>query len=194
MSEAAAKRVSRKDWCMAGLSVLRDQGHQALTIERVCGLLHKTKGSFYHHFGSLDAYHEAVLAQWEADLTEQPIAIASRESGTKKKAERLDDVVAKLDHRVDRAVRAWALYDERARAAMRRVDERRIGYLAELYRASGRPEPALFAELEYTAFVGGQHLDCFERPEAAARLNQALRAALTAWDGTLPGGKRKRGR
>lgn len=194
MSEAAAKRVSRKDWCMAGLSVLRDQGHQALTIERVCGLLHKTKGSFYHHFGSLDAYHEAVLAQWEADLTEQPIAIASRENGTQKKAEKLDDVVAKLDHRVDRAVRAWALYDERARAAMRRVDERRIGYLAELYRASGRPEPALFAELEYTAFVGGQHLDCFERPEAAARLNQALRAALTVWDGMLPGGKRKRRR
>lgn len=193
MSEAAAKRVSRKDWCMAGLCVLRDQGHQVLTIERVCGLLHKTKGSFYHHFASLDAYYEAVLAQWEADLTEQPIAIASRESGAKK-AQRLDDVVAKLDHRVDRAVRAWALYDERARAAMRRVDQRRIGYLAELYRGGGSPVPELLAELEYTAFVGGQHLDCFERPEVAARLNQALRAALTAWDGTLQGTQRKRGR
>lgn len=193
MNQAAAKRVSRKDWCTVGLSVLREQGHQALTIERVCGLLHKTKGSFYHHFASLDAYHEAVLAHWEAELTEQPIAIASRASGARQQAERLDDVVAKLDHRVDRAVRAWALYDERARAAMRRVDERRIGYLAELYRGSGSKEPALFAELEYTAFVGGQHLDCFDRPEVAARLNHALRAALAAWD-DAPSAKRKRGR
>lgn len=194
MNEAAAKRVSRKDWCLAGLSVLRDQGHQALTIERVCGLLSKTKGSFYHHFASLAAYHEALLAQWEADLTEQPIAIASRERGARNKAQRLDVVVAKLDHRIDRAVRAWALYDDRARAAMRRVDQRRIGYLADLYRDSGSTQPALLAELEYLAFVGGQHLECFDRSEVAAGLNHALRAALTAWDGALPDKKRKRGR
>lgn len=178
MSAPSNKRVSRKDWYVAGLSLLRENGYQMLTIERLCARLEKTKGSFYHHFDSFDVYLEALLSQWEADLTESPIAAASKEPSTARKTARLDDVVVRLDHRLDRAVRAWALHDERARTAMRRVDERRIAYLTDLHRAIGRKNPRLLAELEYAAFVGSQHLDLFDDLPHATKLGVGLRAAL----------------
>ncbi|AKU95129.1 Transcriptional regulator, TetR family [Labilithrix luteola] len=177
-SAVKSKRVSRKDWCLAGLSVLRDQGYQALTIERICLLLEKTKGSFYHHFVDLEAYLAALLQQWEADLTEQPIAVSSREASLPGKAARLDDVVLGLDHRLDRAVRAWALHDARAREAVSRVDERRLEYVAQLHRAAKHRNPRVLAEIEYAAFVGLQHLDFMDDRRRAEKVNEALREAL----------------
>jgi hypothetical protein len=87
--------------------------------------------------------------------------------------------VRTLDHRLDRAVRAWALRDERARAAMERVDGRRIDYIAEMYRESGYREPRLLAELKYVAFVGAQQAGVFASSARATRLAEALRKALT---------------
>jgi AcrR family transcriptional regulator len=171
-------RASRRDWCMTGLTLLRDQGYLAITLDRLCAALAKTKGSFYHHFTDTEEYLAEVLTLWEAELTERPIETSERESSPRRKSKRLDEAVIQLDHRLDRAVRAWALHDERARKAMDRVDRRRIAYITELHREAGHKQPAALALLEYASFVGAQHLDLFEHPEQVAKMNRDLRRAL----------------
>lgn len=180
-------RVSPLDWCDAGLRLLRDEGMPALTVERLCGALKRTKGSFYHHFADLDAYLEQLLARWEATLTDLPIEVAAAELDPTRRAARLDSAVARLDHRLDVAVRAWALWDARARRAMERVDARRIAYLAELHRARGAAEAEQLAELEYAAFVGTQQVGAVTSPERAARLARDVRRGVAL----LVGGPRR---
>jgi AcrR family transcriptional regulator len=172
-------RSSREDWCEAGLGLLRDEGHGALVVDRVATAVGKSKGSFYHHFEDLSAFHAALLATWEAELTEAPIAQAEARPSARvaQKAARLEQVVIGLDHALDRAVRAWGNADARAKAAVMRVDERRIAYLAELHRAAGHRDARTLAELEYAAFVGFEHLDLLGAGKAE-RLGRKLRKAL----------------
>jgi AcrR family transcriptional regulator len=177
-SSAVSARASPEDWASAGLALLRDEGIGALTVDRLCAALKRTKGSFYHHFRDLDAYLAAVLARWEAELTEAPIRAAGDDVDPRRRGARLDAAVRRLDHRLDVAVRAWALWDPRARAAMERVDARRLAVLTGLHREGGHPAPRTAAELEYAAFVGAQHLGLLATPARAARLAEALRRAL----------------
>jgi AcrR family transcriptional regulator len=176
-------KVTRRDWCAAGLVILRDHGHQAVTIERLCGALNRTKGSFYHHFADLEAYLGALLALWTQELTERPIELAGRESSPAKRSARLDAVVRELDHQLDLAVRAWSRSDARARQALSRVDARRVDYLEELHRASGHSKPRTLAELEYAAFIGCQQLGYFDDPPRAERLERTMRKALALLSG-----------
>ncbi len=165
-------RLRRQDWLLAGLAVVRDDGDAALTLERLCAVVEKTKGSFYHHFGDVDGFAAELLTTWEHELTTLPIA-----EGTT--AARLDDVVRGLDHRLDRAVRAWGLRDARARAAVDRVDGRRIAHLERLHVDAKTPSPKTAAQLEYAVFLGLQHCDVLG-PSTARSLRPVLQAAIAA--------------
>jgi len=156
--------------------ILREQGHQALTLDDLCKAIGKTKGSFYHHFVDIGALHSAVIEAWTDAHTERPIELAS---SAKNVAARLDQVVHALDHAVDRSMRAWALYDEAARRAVKRVDRRRIEFLSQLHREAGHRDPELLAELEYVAFLGAQQIDAFTKRSRAVQLRHAMTRALT---------------
>ena len=173
-----SRRASPRNWCDAGLRLLRDDGIGAVTIDQLCAAMQKTKGSFYHHFRDIDSYMAALLLRWEESQTEEPIQAAGEEPDPLRRAARLVSAVLGLDHPLDAAVRAWALRNPQARAAIDRVDNRRISYLARLYRMGGYRQPRMLAELEYMAFVGGQQLGIFATPIRAARLGRALRKAL----------------
>jgi AcrR family transcriptional regulator len=177
---AVSGRASAGDWCAAGLALLRDEGIEAVTVDRLCAALGKTKGSFYHHFADLEAYLAELLARWEDELTDGPIRSAELEPDPRRRGARLDQVVRGLDHHLDGAVRAWAFWDPRARAAMKRVDGRRLAYLTLVHRQRGHHEPARLAELEYATFVGAQQLGILADESAAARLESALGRALAA--------------
>lgn len=171
-------RVSRGDFCAAGLVILRDHGPQALTIERVCGALSKSKGSFYHHFADLESYLGALLDHWTLELTERPIELSLSEASPQKRGARLDAVVRELDHKLDLAMRGWAQSDPRVLRAVAAVDRRRVDYLEQLYRARGHAKARTFAELEYAAFIGSQQLGYLNEPARAKRLSAALHKAL----------------
>jgi AcrR family transcriptional regulator len=168
MSARMSARLAPHDWCDAGLKVLRDEGMTALTVDRLCTVLERTKGSFYHHFRDLDAFLSRLLARWENTLTEAPIAFAGAVPEPEQRGARLDEAVARLDHRLDLAVRAWALRDERARVAVARVDARRIAYLSELHAAAGADDAQATATLEYVHFLGLQQLCAMTVPVHAA--------------------------
>lgn len=178
MARRVTTRRTPVDWCDAGLALLRDEGITAVTIDRLCELLGCTKGSFYHHFRDIAAFHEALLQRWEETLTGRPIAQAAVGRTAQQRLARLDAAVIQLDHALDLAMRAWALRDPRARDAMARVDARRLDYLTGLLTEAGVPQPRARAQLEYAAFVGAQQLGAVLSREAAARFSADVQLAL----------------
>jgi AcrR family transcriptional regulator len=169
-------RTTRTDWLEEGLAILRQGGDAALTVEKLCASLERTKGSFYHHFKDAGAYLDSLLEHWEAKNTSAPIQAATASSTAIERRHRLNESVRVLDMKLEVAVRAWALRDERAERALRRVDARRIDYLAELYTLLHGKGPVArqLAEIEYAAFVGMQQLF----PDLSARRYRALYAVL----------------
>jgi AcrR family transcriptional regulator len=152
-------RTSKADWIETGLALLRSEGEHALTIDRLCTALGRTKGSFYHHFESAQVFAHALLEAWELRHTEAPIT-ASREGTDAARRKTLDATVKRLDWALDLAVRGWGLRDAAAREAVVRVDARRIAYLeALLPRVLPKPQRQAIATLEYAAFLGAMQLD-----------------------------------
>ncbi|ACL67283.1 transcriptional regulator, TetR family [Anaeromyxobacter dehalogenans 2CP-1] len=175
---AAAGGDARSGWCRAGLALLRDQGPQAVTIDRLCGAMGRTKGAFYHHFRDVDAFHAALLDAWTELHTGDVIAATSGPGTAEARSARLGAAAVGLDHALDRAVRGWALHDARAREALDRVDARRIDYLAAIHRERGRKDATVLAQLEYAVFLGAQELGLADDRERGVPLGRTLRTAL----------------
>ena len=57
-------QLKREDWLERGLNLLAEEGSEALTIDSLCQRFGVTKGSFYHHFGSKDAFGLVVLDRY----------------------------------------------------------------------------------------------------------------------------------
>ena len=171
-----AVRKSRQDWVDAGMELLRKEGQQSLTIERLTQQLQVTKGSFYHHFGNLANYQQALLQWWEDAFTHEPIRIAWQEDNPQKRAQRLGRAVRELDHPLEIAVRAWGLRNPEVARVLASVDQQRLECLTGLHRDQGHQQPELLAYLEYTAFIGAQLVQ--PAPDGAAR---ALQQALDLW-------------
>lgn len=152
-------RTNKADWIESGLVLLRTAGEHALTIDRLCTALGRTKGAFYHHFESADAFASALLEAWEEKHTEAPIT-ASQGGTDSARRRTLDATVKTLDWALDLAVRGWGLRDRAAREVVARIDARRIAYLEGLLpRTLPRAKRRAIATLEYAAFLGAMQLD-----------------------------------
>lgn len=153
-----------------------------MTIERLCTTLGRTKGAFYHHFGNIASYHEALLGHWEQSHTEQLIVAADaagkRDSAARR--ETLYRVVSQVDIGVELAIHAWSLRAENASRAVARVHARRMAYLATLRPTSETPERE--AELEYAVFIGALHL--YPAPGDRAHRRRLQRALNALFDRT----------
>jgi AcrR family transcriptional regulator len=68
------ERFAKADWITIGLAALRDQGPDALTIERLTATAQRTRGSFYHHFASHENFVRAMADSWLQQSTAGPIA------------------------------------------------------------------------------------------------------------------------
>ncbi len=120
------------DWARAALAAIARGGIAAVAVESVAADLGATKGSFYWHFKNRDALIQAALDMWEQSRTESVIEELDHESDP---AERLRKLLEAAFERVpaDRAEIAL-LADPghpAATAAVRRVAQRRITYIAE---------------------------------------------------------------
>ncbi len=120
------------DWARAALAAIARGGIAAVAVESVAADLGATKGSFYWHFKNRDALIQAALDMWEQSRTESVIEELDHEPDP---AERLRKLLEAAFERVpaDRAEIAL-LADPghpAATAAVRRVAQRRITYIAE---------------------------------------------------------------
>lgn len=154
----------------AGLATLAAHGAPAVTIERLCGLLGLSKGSFYHHFGGMSGYRTALLERFEAAYTTRYITAVGQHAtlGPRERLQKLLELVlaekpgggAGDEENLEVAFRAWAQQDPEVGAAQERVDLLRTSYLRELWlEVSGDAlEAERMARLLYVILIGAEHV------------------------------------
>jgi len=140
--------MARADWLEAGATLVAGGGAAALTVDRLCALVGKTKGAFYHHFGAMPAFEQALLEHWrEANLSRVEDAAPGGS---------LEELAVGLSIGLEGAVRRWSAVHPAARAAVEAVDRQRIAWLTqELAQELDATERAGdYALIEYAAFLG----------------------------------------
>ncbi len=133
------------------------QGADAVRVERLAEALGVTKGSFYWHFKDRNALLEALLEAWQMQATYAIIDQVEANGGDcRARLTTLFTIVARVDGRLDRAIRTWAEQDPSARNALDQVDSRRLAYLETLFLGMGFSLPAANARarLVYHALIG----------------------------------------
>ncbi|MFH8774419.1 TetR/AcrR family transcriptional regulator [Streptomyces sp. NPDC085866] len=155
------KRLTAQDWADAALSAMGEGGLAAVAIEPLAVRLGTTKGSFYWHFANREALIEAALDRWEQKSTESVIAGLKSEPDPAVRLRRLFVEASELaaEDPLEVSLPASAGHP-RVAAVLRRVTERRVGYLAELFIELGfRPDEARRrALLAYTGYLGHAQL------------------------------------
>jgi AcrR family transcriptional regulator len=148
--------VTSDDWIRAASRRLSSRGVDAVRIEPIALDLGVSKGSFYWHFPHRDALLEAVLEHWRqagVEAVVQQVEATTDDPGDRLRA-LLRQSFRHRDHGFDVAVRAWAAYDPRARAAARAIDAARTAYLVDLLVAAGARDPRRRAAVVYRVLLG----------------------------------------
>jgi len=131
----AITRTPRSEWVEAGLRALATGGPGAVRVEALAQALGVTKGGFYGHFADRNALLEEMLDTWERRATDETIEHAERKGGDVRirlrRAGALTFSAELLP--IDLAVRDWARRDPAVAKRLRRVDNRRMAYLRELF-------------------------------------------------------------
>lgn len=137
----AQQRRSKDEWVHQAFVALRAGGIDAVRVETLARSLGITKGSFYHHFENRRALHLAMLEEWERLGTS--MIIDDVDTATADPADRLRVLMFNtygandVSDAIEASIRSWAAADEDAAAAVRRVDDRRIDYVATLLGSIG---------------------------------------------------------
>jgi AcrR family transcriptional regulator len=135
---------TRELWLDEGVVVLTDEGPGGVRIDRLAARLGLTKGSFHHHFAGVADYRTALLGHIERGQVDRLDTVSAEVAGLDPRdalralPERLDEL---SDADLDRALRAWAIADDGARAVVERVDGARLAFLETLW-SRAVPDPA----------------------------------------------------
>ncbi|OJG00165.1 hypothetical protein AX760_25555 [Pararhizobium antarcticum] len=116
-------------WIEAAYVILAQDGHEALTIEQLTTRTEKTRGSFYHHFGSIDGFVSRLLADWRERNTERIVRLAECDPEPGARRTLIHHEALRLDARIEIAIRNWAGTDRRVLGACSDVDRRRMDVL-----------------------------------------------------------------
>lgn len=153
------KKSAKNDWCEEGLQVLVKEGFQRITIDNLCSLLNKTKGSFYHHFQHIDGYIEALMKYWVEKNTVNFIKSTETIIDIHEKYIKLNDL-ASSESQAEQAIRAWSFSNELVRQYLQQVDDIRMEYLIKLNIQAGinKKNAKDYAIIEYGTLIGVQQL------------------------------------
>ncbi|WP_344840962.1 TetR/AcrR family transcriptional regulator [Kribbella ginsengisoli] len=191
----ALARTPRAKWIEQGLRTLADGGPEAVRIEAIAQALGVTKGGFYGYFENRGALLEEMLDSWELGSTEELIQRVESEGGdAATKLHRLITIVASADRltsevTVDLAIRDWARRDPAVADRLRRVDNRRMAYLRELFSAFC-PDPAdveTRSLLVYSTYIGSHLIAADHGPYTRSEVLKHTRT----WLLTPPGDSRR---
>ncbi|MDQ3457247.1 MAG: TetR/AcrR family transcriptional regulator [Actinomycetota bacterium] len=153
--------LSKGDWATAALAAIADRGLAGVAVEPLARKLSATKGSFYWHFPNREALIQAALELWEQEHTESVIVRVGAEPDPLQRLRLLltTAILLAQEDVIDAAVLASATHPLVA-PVLERVTDRRVGYLADLFKDMGFP-PAQARDrglLAYTAYLGQAQL------------------------------------
>ena len=131
-------RRTRDDWTEIALRALAEGGLQAVAVEPLAARAGATKGSVYHHFPNREALLRATVERWEREHTERVIELVESEKSPQDKLRTLFETVLDRQRKgsVEMALQAGA-ENEVIAPVLKRVTERRLGYLTELFEQLG---------------------------------------------------------
>ncbi|MEV8535950.1 TetR family transcriptional regulator [Streptomyces sp. NPDC051211] len=153
----ARRQLTPQDWSIAALRAMARGGVAAVSVNALAGELAATRGSFYWHFKDRDALLTAALEMWEQDDTHALIRELGDIADPRQRLTAL--LAAALGQEgisgLEPAIVAHADHPAVA-PVLRRVTERRIGYLTDLYADLGLEAAAARrqAVVAYAAYLG----------------------------------------
>lgn len=161
MATGRQARLSRDDWITEALLALAENGLSAVAIEPLAARLGATKGSGYWHFANRAALVEATLLSWENKYTEQIITHTAQQGEPMESLRNLFYTVIRKagPQNVELSLLA-ASSDPIVEPILRRVTDRRIEYLRELFVELNFDEQQAQhrAVLAYTVYLGHAQL------------------------------------
>lgn len=169
-------------WLRHGLKVLRDDGPDALKAVPMARALGVSRGSFYWHFKDISQFHEKLLDLWRDLTTQQVIRGMDTHPTAKVRLSKLMYHAMRSDMALERAVRAWAVSNEKAAETIAVVDAERVGYLVNLLaggdaEAAATRQRALFI---YWAYLGRMVTDAGDALAFSESDFEAIVRGLTA--------------
>jgi AcrR family transcriptional regulator len=183
MSEArvaAGARWSRDDWVELAVARLKAAGAPALTVDGLCLAAGRTKGSFYHHFETVETLLVELARRWRRTETDEIGALAVAEADPRRGLRALARRSERMDHSLEIGVRALAAQRPEVAALVREADTTREGIIADLLgRAYGlaAAEAADVARVFHSLQLAAQ----LRAPDDVAGFSAGPARRLTAW-------------
>jgi AcrR family transcriptional regulator len=173
--------LGRLDWIQAGQRLLISGGLSSVKLATLTGHLGVTSGSFYHHFTGFRDYLDALADDYGGENIER---LDDALGSLADPADRLRQMQLLREQwdiaRLDSAMRVWATSDDRARAAVARLDDKLIEMIRGAFTELGfsYEQARIRALLAFSAGVGQPFL--FGRPSGADDAAAALELLLDA--------------
>lgn len=139
------------------MAALAEGGVAAVAIEPIAARAGATKGSVYHHFGNRDALLQATVERWEREHTEAVIELVEAEDTSLGRLRTLFGTVLDRSRKGSIELALHNAADDPVIApVLKRVSERRIAYLTDLFAGLGfAPDVAhRRAVLAYSVYLG----------------------------------------
>jgi len=133
---APPTRTPRAAWIEAGLRALAaGGGPDAVRVDVLAKSLGVTRGGFYGQFKDRGALLDAMLDTWERAATDEVLEQVERRGGDARAKLRRAGALTFSDELlpIDLAIRDWARHDTAVATRLRRVDNRRMDYLRQLF-------------------------------------------------------------
>lgn len=184
-SRSRRRRLTAADWVSAALEAIAEGGIEAVAVEPLAGKLDTTKGSFYWHFRSRQQLLESALAAWEQEHTESVIAaMETLDRPAERLRELLRFVLQESGDPIELSL-VRAASDATVGPVVARVTQRRIDYVAALYRATGLTPAVAYSQavLAVSAFLG--HVQLASMAPESLPHGRAWRAHLTHIERTI---------
>lgn len=165
--DVSEQQASRDTWLLAGQDLLRRGGIAAVKLQALSASLDRTTGSFYHHFGSMSHYLEALADYYGVEQGETTIApLESLDP-----IDRLESLIRFSHeahmHPLSVAMRDWAASDPNAAAAVRASDERLLRFIERALLDLGHTTPQARTRAHLLLAVGVARIDTPWRTPAA---------------------------
>lgn len=145
MSKPAAESATqsgREEWIRAGQDLLREHGAVGLKVHALAKRRGATTGSFYHHFDSFPAYLDELADYYSTVDPQETYAIVA-EWPPHERLRALFELTQQKDIQpLDHAMRMWAATNERAAAAVRKLDQDYLLFLRQLFMDLGFTQAA----------------------------------------------------
>jgi len=153
-------RLTKEKWLEEGLKILSEFAQHKLRILYLCERLGVTRGSFYHHFNSIEGYIRALVEFWKEQNTVTFIEATQSAEGAEEKMKVLNEQILKTDQAVEAAIRSWSYYQPIVKENLAEVDQMRLRFLQEVFMSLGTEAERAYqlAQLDYAMLVGIQQL------------------------------------